>query len=132
MRCPSLRSAAAATWRSTENRDRQPGASCSPATTWACRISNQQSKPGSGAWSRYSSNLTPNPFPRGKGNRIKESHIVDDRFAELRALQQLRAGHQALEVVGHLFLADGFLEAADDAVGNLLPSHARTSAHPTG
>src|SRR5208337_3269147 len=50
-------------------------------------------------------------------------HIVDDCLAELRALEQLRAGHQALEVVGHLFLVDGRLKPANDAVGNLLPSH---------
>ena len=49
-------------------------------------------------------------------------HIVDDRFAELRALQQLRAGHQALEVVGHFFLAIVFSSP------RMMPS--ATSCHP--
>src|SRR5271166_5912447 len=56
-------------------------------------------------------------------------HVVDDRLAELRALQQLRAGHQSLEDVGHFLLADGLLEAANDAVGNFLPSHVLEHQH---
>src|SRR5208282_1748024 len=38
------------------------------------------------------------------------------------ALEQFRAGHQPLEVVRNLFLADGLFQAANDAVGDFLPS----------
>src|ERR1039458_8518448 len=75
--------------------------------------------------------LKPSP-ENGRWNKrkaIQKLHIVHDRLAELRALEQLRAGRQPLEVVGHLFLADGLLEAANDPVGNFLPSQVLEHHH---
>src|SRR4026209_2231667 len=44
-------------------------------------------------------------------------HVIDDGLPELGALHELRALHEAVEVVGHGLRADRALHAADDRVG---------------
>jgi hypothetical protein len=56
-------------------------------------------------------------------------HIVDYRLAELRALEQLRSGHQALEIVSHGLIGERLLQSANNPVGRLLPSHVLEHHH---
>src|SRR5580704_11402388 len=65
--------------------------------------------------------------PRGA---IVVLHVVDDRLAEFRALEQLRPGHQALEIVGDGLVGKRLLEPANNSVSCLLPSHVLEHHHP--
>src|SRR5216684_1207730 len=56
-------------------------------------------------------------------------HIFDDRLAELGALEQLRPGHQALEVVGDRLVRDRAAHPADNRITRLLPSHMLEHQH---
>src|SRR5216684_1833495 len=56
-------------------------------------------------------------------------HIFDDRLAELGALEQLRPGHQALEVVRHRLIRDRAAHPADNRIARLLPSHMLEHQH---
>src|SRR5262245_21505841 len=49
-------------------------------------------------------------------------HVGDDRIAELRALQQLRALHQPVEVVGDALRGDRARDALLDQVRGLVPA----------
>src|ERR671910_2636669 len=50
------------------------------------------------------------------------SHVGNDGVGELRRLELGRAFHLARQVVGHLLLGDGLLEALDDQVRRLVPA----------
>ena len=48
--------------------------------------------------------------PLTNGVEAPSLHVLDDGVGELRRLELGRAGHQPLEVVGHVFCGDGLLE----------------------
>ena len=49
-------------------------------------------------------------------------HVLDDRVAEFRTLQQRGAVHEAVEVIGHRTGQNGAGDSADDEIGSLVPS----------
>src|SRR6266851_9176362 len=70
-----------------------------------------------------------NTFPHEASEAKVHLHIFDDRLAELGALEQLRPGHQALEVVGDRLVRDRAAHPADNRIARLLPSHMLEHQH---
>src|SRR5688572_28883802 len=56
-------------------------------------------------------------------------HVLDDGVPELGALQELRAGHLALQVVRDALLPDGLLEPGDNQGRRLVPAEVLEHQH---
>src|SRR5687768_11755424 len=74
-------------------------------------------------WARVAPTLPPPTTVTFRFIAILSSQVADDGGGELRRLQDGRALHLALEIVGDALLADGLLERFLDRVRRLAPAH---------